>query len=149
MSEELGPIVIDPHAFRRLVPALGIWAFLFLTAGDGCHVLKRQLALRAGEPGVARIEGTRVARVNLIVGRERRHFVDFSYPSGAGVRRGTGAVSRAGAPKAAAGARVGIRVHRGAAYLEDDLGYSRWKLGLFGAAFAGLWLWAAATYRFG
>jgi hypothetical protein len=44
---------------------------------------------------------------------------------------------------------VAAHVRSGRAYLDDDFGYSSFKLWLFGATFVALWAWAAARYRFG
>lgn len=48
-----------------------------------------------------------------------------------------------------AGKRAAAHTLGDAVFLDDDFGYSRFKLWLFGSAFVSLWLWAAARYRFG
>lgn len=148
MADDLGPIVIDPHAFKRLWPALGVWLILFVTAGDARTLVHRQLALAFGAPAEAVIEGKRTLRVRL-PGRVRRNYVDFSYRRQGSLRKAREPVGGAGWASLEVGSRRPAHVLGEAAFLDDDLGYSRWKLGVFGAAFAALWLWAAARYRFG
>ncbi|MDP3544377.1 MAG: hypothetical protein Q8T11_18085 [Elusimicrobiota bacterium] len=145
---DLGPIVIDRHAYKLLWPALGVWLLLFIAAGDAWPVLRRQAALAFGTPVEAVVLAKRTERVRGL-GRVKRNVVEFSYSWGG--RRLEARQVVAGARWAAlkAGSRRPAHVLRGAAFLDDDLGYSRWKLGLFGAAFAALWLWAAARRRFG
>ncbi len=149
MEDDLGPIVVDPHAFKALWPALAVWTFLFLTAGDGWNVLKRQLVLAAGTPAEALIEEKRRRTVSLIVGRERKYFLECSYAANGGRKTFREPVRAAGWEAVKVGSRKPIHVRGDAAFLDDDFGYSRWKLGLFGLAFVALWLWAAARYRFG
>ena len=147
MQEDLGPIVIDPRAFKSLWPALGLWLTLFATAGDGWTTLRRQAALAFGTPAEAVIDGKRTLRLRMFM-PVRRNAVDFSYEL-RGVRRKAREAVGAGWSSLAVGSRRPIHVLGGAAFLDDDLGYSRWKLWVFGAAFVALWLWAAARYRFG
>lgn len=148
MSDDLGPFVVDRHAYRLLWPALGVWLILFVIAGDAWTVLRRQAALTFGTPVEAVVLGKRTERVRGL-GRARRNVVDFSYPWDGKPLKGREAVGTAGWAALKPGARRPAHVLRGAAFLDDDLGYSRWKLGLFGAGFAALWLWAAARRRFG
>ena len=148
MEEDLGPIVVDPHAFDGLWPALGIWLLLFLTAGDAWTVVRRQAALAFGTPVSAVVEGKR--RLPLPMARgARRDYLDLSYEFRGAPSKTREAVGAPGWAKVKVGARRPAHVLGGAAFLDDDFGYSRWKLGLFGAAFVALWLWAAARYRFG
>jgi len=149
MSEDLGPIVIDPHAFERLWPALGVWLLLFLTAGGARTGLPRQFVLAFGTPAEAKVTGKGKASVVALLGRERRYYVDFSYTLDGVEGKGREPVSPTKWASVSVGSRRAVHVRDGAAYLDDDLGYSRWKLGMFGGAFAALWLWAAARYRFG
>ena len=134
------PFVIDRHAFERLWPALGVWLFLFLTAGDATTTLGRLCASRLGVPVDAVVEGR--------AKRQGRSYLELSYE-----RQGTkhhGRAPIAGrASSIPAGAKRQVYLWAGRAYLADDLGYSRWKLGLFGAAFLALWAWALARRRFG
>ena len=149
MAEGLGPIVIDPHAFRPLWPALAVWLALFLTAGDARTVVSRQFVLAFGSPGEAVVIGKRKATVGALLGRERRWVVEFSYTRDGVAAVGQEPVGPSRWPSVAVGSRRAIHIRGAAAFLDDDLGYSRWKLGLFGGAFIALWLWAAARYRFG
>lgn len=146
MSDDLGPIVIDPHAFRKLWPMLGVWLLLFLTAGDAWTVVRRQAALAFGEPGEAVILSKGRERHNL---HGRRNYVRFACQHEGKRREAREPVGTEGWQDLAAGARRPAHLLGEAAFLDDDLGYSRWKLGLFGFAFLALWAWAAATYRFG
>lgn len=148
MSDDLGPIVIDRHAYKLLWPALGVWLLLFITAGDAWTVLRRQAALAFGSPVEAVVLGKRTERVRGL-GRVKRNVVEFSYSWEGISLAAREAVGGAGWAALKPGARRPAHVLRGAAFLDDDLGYSRWKLGLFGAGFATLWLWAAARRRFG
>ncbi len=138
-------IVVDPRAFRRLWPALGVWLFLFLTAGDGAAILRREAALRFGRPAQATIVAKRRRRSPVLTSI-RRNVVYFA-PLGAKTldQEAVGPLWHA----LSRGRRVAVHVLGTRAFLDDDLGYSRWKLSVFGAAFAALWLWAAARYRFG
>lgn len=92
--------------------------------------------------------GKRTERVRGL-GRVKRNVVEFSYSWEGISLAAREAVGGAGWAALKPGARRPAHVLRGAAFLDDDLGYSRWKLGLFGAGFATLWLWAAARRRFG
>ena len=149
MTEDLGPIVIDPHAFRPLWPALGVWLALFLTAGDARTVVPRQFVLAFGAPAEARVAGKSRASVPALLGRERRYYIEFSYEAGGSRGKGSEPVGPTRWSAVPVGSRRAIHVRGGMAFLDDDLGYSRWKLGMFGGAFIALWLWAAARYRFG
>lgn len=146
MSEDLGPIVIDRHAFERLWPALGVWLALFLTAGDAWTVVRRQAALLLGKPAEAVIVSKSRERHQL---HGRRRLARFAYQQDGRRVETREAVGSKGWDALSPGTRRPVHVWGGAAFLDDDLGYSRWKLGLFGVAFVGLWAWAAATYRFG
>ena len=136
-------MAVDPRAFEKLRPMLGVWLAVFLTAGDGWVLSRRQIALLAGKPATAvvvsmarrkdaRIGGRRIVVVFDCGGRR------VAEPIGAGLA----ALGYSGKLPAHDLPAVGC-------FLDDDLGYSRWKLGLFGLVFAALWVWAAATYRFG
>ena len=134
-------IVVDRHAFDSLWPALAIWLLLFVTAGDAWTVARRQAALAFGAPVTA-----------TIIGKHRAHGRDslrFSYVAGGRPARADEAVGPRGWRSLRVGQERPASAWAGAAFLDDDFGYSRWKLGLFGAAFAALWLWALARYRFG
>ena len=148
MPDDLGPIVIDPHAFKRLWPALGVWLLLFITAGDAWTVVRRQAALAWGTPIEVVVHGKRRETVQML-GRFQRNVVDFSFDLGGKRLKGRAPVGLKGLAGIKAGARRPAHALGEAAFLDDDLGYSRWKLGLFGAAFVALWLWAAGRYRFG
>lgn len=148
MSDDPGPFVVDRHAYKLLWPALGVWLLLFITAGDAWTVLRRQAALAFGKPVEAVVLGKRTERVPGL-GRARRNVVDFSYEWEGKRLKSREAVGASGWAALKPGARRPAHVLRGAAFLDDDLGYSLWKLGLFGAGFAALWLWAAARRRFG
>ncbi|MBI3553093.1 MAG: hypothetical protein HY077_11310 [Elusimicrobia bacterium] len=136
-------IVVDPHAFRRLWPALGVWLFLFLTAGDGAVLLKRQFVLARGEPA----KGILTAKVREAVPMlgAKRMVAYFRFRGADGRLRTAKEPVGAGTIKA----EPVIYALGDRAYLADDLGYSRWKGLFFAAAFAALWLWALARYRFG
>ena len=138
--DEFGPFVIDRHAFKPLWPALGVWLFLFLTAGDGVSLVGRQLALAFGAPAQATVADK--SR------RNRRNYLHLSYEwkkqrrsSRAPVGKGWGSVK----PRS----KRAVHLLAGKAYLDDDLGYSGWKLLFFSAAFVALWAWAFARRRFG
>lgn len=148
MSDDLGPFVVDRHAYKLLWPALGVWLLLFVTAGDAWTVLRRQAALAFGTPVEAVVLAKRTGRVRAL-GRSRRNVVEFSSLLDGKRLKTRQAVGAAGWAALKPGSRRSAHVLRGAAFLDDDLGYSRWKLGLFGAGFAALWLWAAARRRFG
>jgi len=138
-------IVVDPHAFEDLWPALGVWLLLFVTAGDGVTLLRRQAALWAGTPVQVTIVGKKTETPRLL-GRARRNYAYFRWKGGSGkepVGGGEGWALLAKDQKRPA------HWFRSSAFLDDDFGYSRLKLGLFGAAFVALWLWAAARNRFG
>ena len=87
-AEDLGPIVIDPHAFKQLWPALAVWLALFLTAGDAATVVPRAVTLAFGTPAEARVTGKRKASVAALLGRERRYYVEFSYTFDGAAREG-------------------------------------------------------------
>jgi hypothetical protein len=138
-------IVVDRHAFDQLWPALAVWLACFLTAGDGIHVLKRQYALLTGKRAVAELKAESRERVPFLRAQKRDYFhlrvgLDDT---------GKQPVGRGGLKKYMPGAQLAVHVRGGTAYLDDDFGYSRFKLGLFGAVFLALWAWAAARYRFG
>lgn len=138
-------IVVDPHAFEDLWPALGLWLLLFVTAGDGVTLLRRQAALWAGAPVQVTITDKKRETPRLL-GRVRRNYAYFRWEGGTAkepVGAGKGWALLVKDQK-----RPAHRL-RSSAFLDDDFGYSRFKLSLFGAAFAALWLWAAARYRFG
>ena len=138
-------IVVDPHAFEDLWPALGVWLLLFLTAGDGAALLHRQACLLLGKPVQVTITG-KERRSPPLLGRARRNYAYFRWEGG----RGKEAVgSGKGWTLLATDQKRPAHVLRSSAFLDDDFGYSRFKLWLFGGAFAALWLWAAARYRFG
>ncbi len=141
MDEEPGPIVVDPHAFDSLWPALLVWFLLFVTAGDALTTVGRQAAQWWGAPATATV----VAKHK---GGTRRS-LELSYDWQGAKRKTRENVGARGWARAAVGSRRDAHVLLGRAYLDDDFGYSRWKLGLFGAAWCALWLWAAARYRFG
>jgi len=141
VSEDPGPIVVDPHAFDALWPALLVWLLLFVTAGDAVTVLGRRAALWWGKPATATVSAKRRGGA--------RRSLELSYQWGGATRASRENVGARGWARAAVGTRRDVHVLRGRAYLDDDFGYSRWKLGLFGAAWIALWLWAAARYRFG
>jgi len=130
-------IVVDRHAFDSLWPALGIWLFLFITAGDGWLLLRRQYVLDRGAPAKA-----------VVTAKHRSSGKNYVYfeCAGAQVKEPVGA---RGYPAIDAGESLPAHALAGSAYLDDDLGYSRWKLWLFGGAFIALWAWAALRYRFG
>jgi|SRR5579883_468912 len=129
-------IVVDRHAFRQLWPALAIWLALFLTAGDGWMILRRCAALELGRPAQAIVVEKRR--------RSGRNYVSL---------RLDGSLSKeavgGGWKKIEVGQEVAVHQWNGWTFLDDDFGYSRWKAAVFGGAFAALWLWAAARYRFG
>ena len=126
-------MAVDPHAFKSLWPALGIWLAVFLAAGGG-SILCRQAALRLGAPASAVVVAVRGRRVTLEYG---------------GARTGQFVSLRSGELRRGRLVPVHLVPRTNWAYLDDDRGYSRWKLWVFGAAFVGLWVWAAARYRFG
>lgn len=136
MSGDDGMIVVDPHAFRQLWPALAIWLALFLTAGDGWLIMRRAAALHFGRPAEA-----------VIVEKRRRSGRNY-----VSLKTGT-IVSREAVGKSWSslepGEAVDVHILGASPFLDDDLGYSRWKSIVFGSAFAALWLWAIARYRFG
>lgn len=138
-------IVVDPHAFEDLWPALGIWALLFLTAGDGVTLLRRQAALRLGTPVEVTITDKRREAPRLL-GRTRRNYAYFRWEGG---REKEAVGSGRGWALLATDQKRPAHRLKSSAFLDDDFGYSRFKLWLFGGAFAALWLWAAARYRFG
>jgi hypothetical protein len=148
VEEDLGPIVVDPHAYDSLWPALAVWLLLFVTAGDAWTVARRQCALVLGVPAQALVEDKRRLPVALL-GGHRRDYLYLSYEAGGARRRTREAVGSAGWARVKRGARVSVHLLGSAAFVDDDFGYSRWKLGLFGAAFVALWAWAAARRRFG
>jgi hypothetical protein len=133
--------VVDPHAFRQLWPWLGVWLVCFVTAGDGVYLLKRQAALLSGRPEIRTVRDKRRERVPFLKAQKR----DYLYL----VPAGRAPVGKGGYASVNPGDTVAVHAWRDEAYLDRDYGYSRFKLGLFGAVFAGLWLWAAARYRFG
>jgi hypothetical protein len=137
-------MAVDPHAFKRLWPALGIWLVLFLAAGDGWVLLRRQAALRFGRP--ARAIVVSAGRRREAAFGARKNVVTFDCEGS----RSSEPVGSRGFSSIKPGRRLPAHVlPRVGAFLDDDLGYSRWKLGLFSAAFLALWAWAAARYRFG
>jgi hypothetical protein len=138
-------IVVDPHAFEDLWPALGVWLLLFVTAGDGVTLLRRQAALRLGTPVEVVITDKKRESPPLL-GRARRNYAYFRWDGGAG-KEPVG--SSAGWTLLAPRQKRPAHLLKSSAFLDDDFGYSRFKLGLFGAAFIALWAWAAARYRFG
>ena len=127
-------MAVDPHAFQKLWPMLGVWFALFLTAGDGITLLGRQAALRFGHPASAIVVGVRRKTITFqcegTTTSEKVVFVDDKLRPGRTIP-----------------VHVLPRLNR--AYLDSDRGYSSWKGWLFGAAFVALWIWAMATYRFG
>src|SRR5438270_3157447 len=70
-------IVVDPHAFRRLWPVLGVWLCLFLTAGDGSTLLRRGYVLARGEhvPGI--LTAVTHEPVPMLGGRRRVAYFRF------------------------------------------------------------------------
>src|SRR5947208_1218858 len=123
---------------------LGIWLALFLTAGDGWVLSRRQLARLAGKPVTATVVSA-ARRADLML-RVRKNVVVFDCAG----RRGTEPVGTRGFGSMKEGMKLAARdLPPVGCFLDDDLGFSRWKLGLFGAIFILLWIWAAATYRFG
>lgn len=136
MSGDDGMIVVDPHAFRQLWPALAVWLVLFLTAGDGWTITRRGAALEFGRPAHA-----------TIVDKSRRSGRNYV------AMKAEGSVSREavgrGWSRIKPGEEVSVHVIGGSAFLDDDFGYARWKAIVFGGSFVLLWLWAIARYRFG
>jgi hypothetical protein len=136
-------IVVDPHAFNRLWPILGVWLFLFVTAGDGVLLARRQYVLLEGKKDTAILAAKNWESVPMIGGRRMTAYFRF-----------TGANGRLKTAKESVGVgrlapEPAVHVLGDQAYLDDDLGYSRWKLVVFGGSFAALWLWALGRYRFG
>lgn len=127
-------MAVDPHAFQKLRPLLGVWLALFLTAGDGLTLLGRKAALRFGRPASGVVLAVRRKTITFQcegrTAREKVSYLDDNLRPGRRVA-----------------VHVLPRIER--AYLDNDRGYSRWKIWLFGAAFVALWIWAMATYRFG
>lgn len=138
-------IVVDRHAFDSLWPWLGVWLVCFVTAGDGVHLLKRQHALRTGTKAVAELVRESRDPVPFLKAQKR----DYFHLRVGGNDAGKQPVGKGGLKAVMRGARLAVHVRDGVAYLDDDFGYSRFKLGLFGAVFVALWAWAAARYRFG
>lgn len=137
-------LVVDPHAFDDLWPALGLWLLLFLTVGDGLTLLRRQAALRLGAPVEATITGKRRLRARPLPAL--RDYAYFRWDGGT-AREPVG--GGRGWARLAKGQKRPAHRLGSSAFLDDDFGYSRFKLGLFGGAFLALWLWAIARYRFG
>jgi hypothetical protein len=146
--EDLGPIVVDPRAYESLWPALVVWLLLFVSAGDAWTVIRREGALLFGAPAHALIEDKRRLPAPLL-GGARRDYLYLSFEAKGRRLRSREAVGSAGWTKIRVGASARVHVLGSSAFVDDDFGYSRWKLGLFGAAFAALWAWAAARRRFG
>lgn len=130
-------IVVDRHAFDSLWPALGIWLFLFITAGDGWLLLRRQYVLERGVPIRA-----------IVISKHRSGGKNYLYFECAGAKTKE-PVGGKGFSSLNIGQDLHAHAFAGSAYLDDDLGYSGWKLWLFGGAFFALWAWAALRYRFG
>lgn len=125
---------------------LGVWLLLFVTAGDAWTVVRRQAALAFGKPVEATILSKGRERRKL---HGRRNYVLFACRYEGKRLEAREPVGKDGWAELAEGSRKPAHLLGTAAFLDDDLGYSRWKLGLFGFAFVALWAWAAATYRFG
>lgn len=137
-------MAVDPHAFEKLVPMLGVWLALFLTAGDGWVLSRRQVVMLAGEPAAAVVVSAGRRHDSML--RARKNAVVFDCAG----RRAWEPVGSRGYSSITRGRKLPAHdLPSVGCFLDDDLGYSRWKLGLFGAIFALLWVWAAATYRFG
>jgi hypothetical protein len=141
-------IVVDPHAFKRLWPVLGVWLVLFVTAGDGFWLLKRQYILRSPVKVSAIITAKVVEPVPRL--NTKRNIVYFRYPDESGKLKtakepvGSGWSSLHPGHEEPARLSLGVGVA-----LEDDRGYTRFKGLVFGGGFLALWLWALGRYRFG
>jgi hypothetical protein len=116
---------------------LGIWLFLFITAGDGWLLLRRQYVLERGVPIRA-----------IVISKHRSGGKNYLYFECAGAKTKE-PVGGKGFSSLNIGQDLHAHAFAGSAYLDDDLGYSGWKLWLFGGAFFALWAWAALRYRFG
>jgi len=140
-------IVVDPHAFRRLWPVLGVWLFFFLTAGDGVWLFKRQMMLQGGVKAYGIV--TAKVREPVPMLRGTRNVVYFRFPGANGHLRTTKETVGSKWGEMYPGEETPVHVVQDSAVLDDDRGYTRLKVLVFGGIFAALWLWALGRYRFG